>query len=148
MSEFADRARNIQHSTETMLEAARAESAILLGQMDEAESKFEEQLPTQDRPPRPETVKMQEAEIDRISIDYQDKIDRRDVEIAALRSRLSAKEKDFSALARAVGDINDLGEAPSPPPARTPSTSSTATRDGRQDRHAAPRSPAAAGSAV
>ena len=46
---------------------------------------------------------MQAEEIERISADYQDKIDRRDAEIAALRSRLGTKDKDFSVLSRAVG---------------------------------------------
>ena len=103
MSEFANRARSIHQSTEHMLETVRAEAAILLDQMDEAESKFEEQANA--IASMAETIKIQQSEIDRISTDYQDKIDRRDAEITALRSRLGTKEKDFSVLSRAVGDM-------------------------------------------
>ena len=52
-----------------------------------------------------ETVRMQQAEIDRISINSQSQIDARDAENAALRSQLNAKGKDFSVLARAIADM-------------------------------------------
>ena len=103
MSDFSDRARNIHQSTERVLETVRAEVAILLDQMDDADSKFEEQANA--IASMAETIKIQQSEIDRISTDYQDKIDRRDAEITALRSRLGTKEKDFSVLSRAVGDM-------------------------------------------
>ncbi len=103
MSEFSDRARNIHQSTEAMLATVRAESALLLEQMDEADGKFEEQDTI--IASLQETVRMQQSEIDRISTDYQDKIDRRDAEIAALRSRLGTKDKDFGVLSRAAGDM-------------------------------------------
>ena len=103
MSDFSERARNIQHSTDTMLENVRAEAALLLDQMADADSKFEEQdiliASLQ------ETVKMQQSEIERISTDYQDKLDRRDAELAALTSSLNTKGKDFSVLSRAIGDM-------------------------------------------
>lgn len=103
MSDFSERARSIHQSTETMCETVKAEVSLLLDQMDDADSKFEEQtiLITSLQ----ETVKMQQAEIGRISTDYQDKIDRRDTEIAALRSRLKQNDTNFSVLARAVGDM-------------------------------------------
>jgi hypothetical protein len=103
MSHFSERARNIHHSTEQMMEAVRAEAALLLDQIDEADGTFEDQANTIIS--QQETIKMLESEIDRMSTDYQDKIDRRDAEITALRSRLSTKEKDFSVLSRAVGDM-------------------------------------------
>jgi hypothetical protein len=103
MTEFAERARAIHQSTENMLETVRAEALLLLDQMDDADSKFEEQANV--IASLQETVKMQSAEIERISTDAQDKIDRRDQEITALRSRLSQKDKDFSVLSRAVGTM-------------------------------------------
>lgn len=103
MLEFSESARKIHDSTEAMLETVRTEASRLLDQMDEADSKFEEQA--NQIASLNETVRMQQEEIGRLSTDYQDKIDRRDVEIAALRSRLSTKDKDFSVLSRAVGDI-------------------------------------------
>lgn len=101
MTEFAERARTIHQSTEKMLDTVRAEATLLLDQMDEADSKFEEQANIMAS--QRETIKALEDEIARISADYQDKLDSRDVEIAALRSRLSTKDKDFSVLSRAVG---------------------------------------------
>ena len=92
MADFSERARNI-----------RAEAELLFEQIDEADGKFEEQdnliASLQ------ETVRMQQAEIDRISTNYQDKIDRLDAENAALRSQLNAENKDFSVLSRAIGDM-------------------------------------------
>ena len=103
MSDFSERARNIHQSTEKMLATVQAEAALLLDQMADADGKFEEQdnliASLQ------ETVKMQQSEIERISTDYQDKIDRRDAEIAALTSSLNAKGKNFSVLSRAIGDM-------------------------------------------
>jgi hypothetical protein len=103
MSDFSERARQIHQSTETMFQTVKAEVSLLLDQMDDADSKFEEQASIIGS--LQETVKMQTAEIDRISTDYQDKIDRRDLEITALRSRLNTKDKDFSVLSRAVGTM-------------------------------------------
>ena len=103
MAEFSDRARNIQHATDSMMEAVRAQVAPLLAELDDADLKFEEQdnliASLQ------ETVRMQQAEIGRISTEYQNKIDRRDAEIAALTSSLNAKGKNFSVLSRAIGDM-------------------------------------------
>lgn len=101
MSDFSESARKIHESTENMLQAVRAEASRLLEQMDDADAKFEEQDNT--IASLRETARMQAEEIERISADYQDKIDRRDAEIAALRSRLGTKDKDFSVLSRAVG---------------------------------------------
>ncbi len=103
MAEFSDRARNIQQATDSMMEAVRAQVDPLLAELDDADLKFEEQdnliASLQ------ETVRMQQSEIDRISTDYQNKIDRRDAEIAALTSSLNAKGKNFSVLSRAIGDM-------------------------------------------
>jgi predicted RNase H-like nuclease (RuvC/YqgF family) len=103
MAEFSDRARNIQDATESMMEAVRAQVGPLLAELDDADLKFEEQANL--IASLQETVRMQQAEIERISTDLQDKIDRRDDEITALRSRLGEKDKNFSILSRAVGDM-------------------------------------------
>jgi len=103
MSEFSERSRKIAQSTEIMMETVRAEAVQLLDQIDEADAKFEEQAVT--IASLQETVAMQQAEINRISVDYQDKIDRLSDENTALRSRLNTKDKDFSVLSRAVGDM-------------------------------------------
>jgi hypothetical protein len=100
MSDFSERARKIQQSIDTMLETVRAEAAPLLEQMDDADLRFDEQSTL--IASLQATNKMQAEEIDRLSADYQDKIDRRDAEIAALRSRLNQKDKNFSVLSRAI----------------------------------------------
>ena len=79
MSDFSESARKIHESTENMLQAVRAEASRLLEQMDDADAKFEEQDNT--IASLRETARMQAEEIERISADYQDKIDRRDAEL-------------------------------------------------------------------
>jgi chromosome segregation ATPase len=103
MAEFSDRARNIQDAAENMLQAVRAQVGPLLAELDDADLKFEEQANL--IASLQETVRMQQAEIERISTDFQDKVDRRDDEITALRSRAGEKDKNFSILSRAVGDM-------------------------------------------
>lgn len=49
-----------------------------------------------------ETVRMQHEELDRVTADFQDKLDRAEQEITSLRSRLNAKDKSVGALSRAV----------------------------------------------
>jgi predicted RNase H-like nuclease (RuvC/YqgF family) len=100
MSDFSESARKIHESTEAMLAAVRGEASRLLEQMDDADAKFEEQDNT--IASLRETARMQAEEIERISADYQDKIDRLEGENAALRSRLGTKDKNFSILSRAV----------------------------------------------
>jgi uncharacterized protein (DUF3084 family) len=103
MSDFSERARQIQQGAESVLETLRAETLLLVEQMGDADDKFEEQANL--CASLQETARMQAAEIERISKDYQDKIDRRDEELAALRGQLSAKEKVVSVLSRAVGSM-------------------------------------------
>jgi hypothetical protein len=56
-----------------------------------------------------ETVKMQQDEIDRITADFQDRLERAEQENTALRSQLGAKAKSFGQLSRAVTQMMQSG---------------------------------------
>jgi len=97
MAEFVGHRQKIQQSAHQL--AATAEQ--LLKQMEDADSKFDEQSTT--IASLEETIRLQQDELDRISTDFQDKLDRRDEENALLRSQLGDKEKTIGILSRAVG---------------------------------------------
>jgi septal ring factor EnvC (AmiA/AmiB activator) len=107
MSDFSEHARKIQQAGDSVMEAVRAEIARLVLEVTDADDRYDEQatLVASLR----QTVRMQAEEIDRISTDYQAKLDASDAENAALRSRLGKKSKNFGVLARTVTAMQQSG---------------------------------------
>jgi septal ring factor EnvC (AmiA/AmiB activator) len=104
---MSEHARKIQQTGDSMMEAVRAEIARLVLEVTNADDTFDEQATLVAS--LQQTVRMQAEEIDRISADYQAKLDASDAENAALRSRLGKKNKDFSVLARTVTAMQQSG---------------------------------------
>jgi hypothetical protein len=100
MSEFSDQRRKIYEAAKQFMSQFGEGADNIFDQMASAEEKFEEQtvvIASQN-----ETIKALQEENERITADFQIRVDLQDQEIAALRSQINQKTKEFSGLSRTV----------------------------------------------
>jgi hypothetical protein len=100
MSEFTDQRRKIYDAAAAFISQFGEGANSICDQMADAEAKFEEQtvvIASQN-----ETIKSLQEENERITADFQVRIDLQEQEITALRSQLGQKSKEFSGLSRTV----------------------------------------------
>ena len=100
MSELTDQRRKIYDSAAQFMDTFRDGAQSIFDQMADAEEKFEEQ--TVVIAAQNETIKQLQQENERITSEFQTRIDLQEQEITALRSRLGQKDKEFSGLSRTV----------------------------------------------
>lgn len=103
MSEFTNQRRKIYDAATQFMASFSTGADSIFTQMADAEEKFEEQTIT--IASQNETIKQLQEENDRLTSEFQVKIDLQEQEITALRSQLSQKSKEFSGLSRTCASM-------------------------------------------
>lgn len=103
MSGFTEQRRKIYDSASQFMDSFRDGAQSIFDQMADAEEKFEEQ--TAVIASQKETIQALQQENERISSEYQIKVDLLEQELTALRSSLNQKGKEFSGLSRTVNSM-------------------------------------------